>query len=115
METTDKLPGPDLGRDGARLADFRDGLLQGHFENAPVLLVQKSEGGGVRGIVSKCTHYGGPLAQGIFDGELVRCPWHHACFRAESGEAVHAPAFDPVAGYSVEIRGDRAYVTGVLT
>ncbi|HEY2797797.1 MAG TPA: FAD-dependent oxidoreductase [Thermoanaerobaculia bacterium] len=114
METTEKPPGPDLARDGAALSDFRDGLLEGHFEGAPVLLVRK-EGGPIRAIGAKCTHYGGPLAQGLFDGELVRCPWHHACFRTESGEAVHAPAFDPVVGYSVEIRGDRAFVTGVLT
>jgi NADPH-dependent 2,4-dienoyl-CoA reductase/sulfur reductase-like enzyme/nitrite reductase/ring-hydroxylating ferredoxin subunit len=115
MDTPETLPGPDLGKDGAALADFRDGKLEGHFDGAPVLLVRKGETGPIRAIGAKCTHYGGPLAQGVFDGELVRCPWHHACFRPETGEAVHAPAFDPVAGYSVEIRGDRVYVTGVLT
>jgi apoptosis-inducing factor 3 len=115
METSETLPGPDLGREGAALKDFEDGLFEGHFEGAPVLLVRKEDGGLVRAIGAKCTHYGGPLRQGLFDGDLIHCPWHHACFRAESGEAVHAPAFDPVAGYSVEIRGDRAYVTGVLT
>jgi apoptosis-inducing factor 3 len=112
MEGTETLPGPDLGRDGAPLADLRGGRLEGHFEGAPVLLVRKDETGVVHAIGSKCTHYGGPLAQGIFDGELVRCPWHHACFRPETGEAVHAPAFDPVATYVVEVRGDRLFVTG---
>ncbi|HEY1250578.1 MAG TPA: FAD-dependent oxidoreductase [Thermoanaerobaculia bacterium] len=115
METTEKLPGPDLGKDGAALADFENGLLEGHFEGAPVLLVRKGGAGAsseILAIGSKCTHYGGPLAQGLFDGGLVRCPWHHACFRPETGEAVHAPAFDPVATYAVAVRGDRVFVTG---
>ena len=61
---------------------------------------------------AKCTHYGGPLDQGLFDGAAVHCPWHHACFRPDTGEAVHAPAFDPVQCYAVEQRGGRLFVTG---
>jgi NADPH-dependent 2,4-dienoyl-CoA reductase/sulfur reductase-like enzyme len=61
---------------------------------------------------AKCTHYGGPLAEGVFDGSTVRCPWHHACFRPGSGEAVHAPAIDPVPCYAVEQRNGRLFVTG---
>jgi NADPH-dependent 2,4-dienoyl-CoA reductase/sulfur reductase-like enzyme/nitrite reductase/ring-hydroxylating ferredoxin subunit len=116
METTETLPGPDLSRDGAALSDFRDGMLEGHFEGAPVLLLRTGGAGpgSIHAVGAKCTHYGGPLGQGLFDGELVRCPWHHACFRAETGEAVHAPAFDPVARYAVEVRGGRVYVTGVV-
>jgi NADPH-dependent 2,4-dienoyl-CoA reductase/sulfur reductase-like enzyme len=68
--------------------------------------------GTVYGVAATCTHYGGPIGEGVFDGELVRCPWHHACFRPENGEAVHAPAFDPLASFAVETRGDRAFVTG---
>jgi apoptosis-inducing factor 3 len=113
MSTTEGevLPGPDLGADGAALAEIPDGgLLAGHFEGAAVLLVRK--GATVYGMGAKCTHYGGPLVDGVFDGECVRCPWHHACFRPETGEAVHAPAIDPVATYAIEKRGDRVFVTG---
>jgi apoptosis-inducing factor 3 len=106
-----RLSGPDLGAAGVALSELRDGAtLLGHFGGEPVLLVRK--GAHVYGMGAKCTHYGGPLDQGLFDGSTVRCPWHRACFRPDTGEAVHAPAIDPVPCYTVERRGDRLFVTG---
>ncbi len=111
MAAAEAPPGPDLRRDGVRLADVPDGgMLVGHFDGDGVVLVRK--GGAVHAVGAKCSHYGGPLGEGLFDGELVRCPWHHACFRPETGEAVRAPAFDPVTTYVVELRGERVFVTG---
>jgi nitrite reductase/ring-hydroxylating ferredoxin subunit len=108
------LPGPDLGTEGAASSELRDGsMLLGHFNGEPVLLVRK--GTAVHAMGAKCTHYGGPLAEGLFDGSTVRCPWHHACFRPETGEAVSAPAIDPVPCYTVERRGDRLCVTGTTS
>jgi NADPH-dependent 2,4-dienoyl-CoA reductase/sulfur reductase-like enzyme/nitrite reductase/ring-hydroxylating ferredoxin subunit len=83
-------------------------MLLGHFAGDPVLLVRK--GTSVYAMGAKCTHYGGPLAEGLFDGSTVRCPWHHACFRPDTGEAVGAPAIDPVPCYSVEQRDGRLFV-----
>ena len=113
LRLTDAGPaaGPDLRRDGLPLAGLPDGgMARGVIDGEPVVLVRK--GGRVLAMGGKCTHYGGPLADGLFDGELVRCPWHHACFRPETGEAVRAPAFDPVPRYAVEMRDGRVYVTG---
>ena len=108
------LSGPDLGKDGAPSTELPDGgMLLGHFNGEPVLLVRK--GTAVHAMGAKCTHYGGPLAEGIFDGSTVRCPWHHACFRPDTGEAVHAPAIDPVACYTVQTRGERLFVTGTTS
>jgi NADPH-dependent 2,4-dienoyl-CoA reductase/sulfur reductase-like enzyme/nitrite reductase/ring-hydroxylating ferredoxin subunit len=105
------LAGPDLGTDGVASSELRDGgMFLGHFNGEPVLLVRK--GTAVHAMGAKCTHYGGPLAEGLFDGSTVRCPWHHACFRPDTGEAVHAPAFDPVPSYTVEQRSGRLFVTG---
>jgi NADPH-dependent 2,4-dienoyl-CoA reductase/sulfur reductase-like enzyme len=41
----------------------------------------------------------------LFDGERVRCPWHHACFSLRTGEAVDAPALNPVDCWKVERQG----------
>jgi NADPH-dependent 2,4-dienoyl-CoA reductase/sulfur reductase-like enzyme/nitrite reductase/ring-hydroxylating ferredoxin subunit len=88
-------------------------MLLGHFNGEPVLLVRK--GTTVYAMGAKCTHYGGPLAEGVFDGSIVRCPWHHACFRPDTGEAVRAPAIDPVTCYKVEQRDTHLVVTGTIS
>ncbi|TIQ38656.1 MAG: pyridine nucleotide-disulfide oxidoreductase [Mesorhizobium sp.] len=105
---------PDMGPDltvGVPVAAFGDkGLLAGHVGEEPVLLARVGEE--VLAVAGKCTHYGGPLAEGMVVEDTVRCPWHHACFSLRTGEALAAPAFDPLQRWSVERRGDRLLVTG---
>src|SRR5205814_3088987 len=57
-----------------------------------------------------CTHYHGPLAEGLVVDDEVRCPWHHACFSLRSGEALKAPALDPVQCWHAERVGDNVFV-----
>src|SRR6185503_19915605 len=73
-----------------------------------VLLVQLSEE--VVAVGARCTHYKGPLAEGLVVGETVRCPWHHACFSLRTGEPVRAPALDPIDCWRVDRDGDRLMV-----
>src|SRR6266849_7221586 len=49
-------------------------------------------------------------AEGLVVGDTVRCPWHHACFSLKTGEALHAPAFSPLACWKIERRDDRIFV-----
>jgi NADPH-dependent 2,4-dienoyl-CoA reductase/sulfur reductase-like enzyme/nitrite reductase/ring-hydroxylating ferredoxin subunit len=56
-----------------------------------------------------CTHYHGPLGDGLVVGTTVRCPWHHACFSLETGEPLRAPALDPIACWRVERQGDNVF------
>ncbi len=99
--------GPDLTK-GVRLADFTDGHLLGHVGDEAVLLVRV--GDELFAIGALCSHYHGPLAEGLITGHSVRCPWHHACFDLRSGEAVRAPALGPVDCWKVERNGDRIVV-----
>ncbi|HEX9945018.1 MAG TPA: FAD-dependent oxidoreductase [Thermoanaerobaculia bacterium] len=108
MSGETQLSGPDLAQ-GVPLSELADGgQLLGHSGGEPVLVVRRGEE--VFAIGASCTHYGGPLAEGIVVDDTVRCPWHHACFSLRSGEAVRAPALNPVACYRVDREGDRLYV-----
>src|SRR5258708_18480063 len=105
-----QLSGPDLAQ-GISLGELAyGGQLLGHGGGEPVLVVRRGEE--IFAIGATCSHYGGPLAEGIVVGETVRCPWHHACFSLRTGEAVKAPALNPVACYQVERQGDRITVAG---
>ncbi|TIO09364.1 FAD-dependent oxidoreductase [Mesorhizobium sp.] len=103
-----KLDGPDLAQ-GIAFADLPEGgKLVGHCGDEQVLLVRR--GAEVFAIGATCTHYGGPLADGLVVEDTVRCPWHHACFDLRTGEALRAPAFNSLACWSVEQRDDRIFV-----
>jgi len=111
-ETPAELKGPDLTK-GFELSDVPDnGTLLGHAHGAAVLLVRR--GGEVFALAAACTHYGGPLAEGLVLECQVRCPWHHACFDVRSGEAVIPPALDPLRRWGVERRGSRLFVGAEL-
>lgn len=96
--------GPDL-RQGIPFSDLPDGgMLAGHVGGEPALLARR--GGEIFAIGAVCSHYSGPLTEGLLVGETVRCPWHHACFSLRTGLAVRAPALSPVSCWRVEhIRG----------
>lgn len=98
MTEDKKLGGPDLTM-GVSLADFKDGKLLGHVGDEDVLLVQA--GGEIFAIEPSCSHYHGPLADGLVVGDTIRCPWHHACFSLRSGEATRPPALNALAVWDV--------------
>lgn len=109
-EQNAKPSGPDLSR-GVALDDVSDGgMLVGHVGDEQVLLARK--GSEVFAIAAHCSHYHGPLGDGLVVDDTVRCPWHHACFSLRTGEALAAPALSPIDCWSVEQRDGRVFVTG---
>src|SRR5262245_13024774 len=84
------------------------GMLLGHVGEDEVVLARA--GDRFFAVGAHCTHYHGALADGILVDQTVRCPLHHACFSLETGEAVRAPALDPIACWRVERRGETVFV-----
>jgi NADPH-dependent 2,4-dienoyl-CoA reductase/sulfur reductase-like enzyme/nitrite reductase/ring-hydroxylating ferredoxin subunit len=99
--------GPDLSQ-GVALSEFSGATLLGHVGDEDVLLVRS--GSEIFAIDAHCSHYHGPLAEGLVDGESIRCPWHHACFDLRTGEASRAPALNPLAVWKVEHRDNRIFI-----
>lgn len=110
---TPQNDGPDLTQ-GVTLADFGDRqMLRGHVGKKAVLLARV--GDEVLAVGATCTHYSGPLEEGIVAGDTVRCPLHHACFSLRTGEALGAPAFDPIACWTVDRDGESIVVREQIT
>jgi len=82
-------------------------MVLGHVEGEPTLIARR--GDEVFAVSAKCTHYGGPLHEGLLVGDTVRCPWHHAVFSLRTGDAVRAPALNPLTCWAVEHRDGRVY------
>jgi NADPH-dependent 2,4-dienoyl-CoA reductase/sulfur reductase-like enzyme/nitrite reductase/ring-hydroxylating ferredoxin subunit len=107
-----KPTGPDLAQ-GIALDEIPDGgMLAGHVGEEAVLLARR--GNEVLAIGATCSHYGGPLADGLMVDDTVRCPWHHARFSLRTGEAIGAPAFNPLPCWRAEQRDGKVIVRGKI-
>lgn len=106
--SSDNLGGPDLGKGIALSQVPEGGMLLGHAGGEPVLLVR--QGADVFAVGASCTHYHAALVNGLLADGTLRCPLHHARFDIRTGEAVAAPALDPLACWTVERRGDSVRV-----
>ena len=94
---------------GVPAASLADGaMILGRVGDAEVVLARS--GDEFFAVRAHCTHYRGPLVSGIVVGDTVRCPLHHACFSLRRGEALRAPALDPLVCWRVDREGDRIFV-----
>src|SRR5215472_3303925 len=101
-------------KNGVLVEELQEGgTLLGVMDGEDVLLVRR--GAEFFAVGANCTHYHGPLHEGLVVDDTVRCPWHHACFSLRTGEALRAPALDSVSCWRVEHLGDIVFVRVKLT
>ena len=92
---------------GIALDKLADGeMLLGHVGETSILLVRRA--GDIFAIGATCTHYGGPLVDGLVVGDTIRCPLHHACFSLRTGAALRPPALNALSRWRVEQRDGMA-------
>jgi apoptosis-inducing factor 3 len=98
---------------GVHVKSLRDGgVIRGRVGDQEVALIRTGER--FFAVGGRCTHYHGVLADGLVVGGTIRCPLHHACFDLATGEAVRAPALDPIACWQVERQGEYLVVRDKL-
>jgi apoptosis-inducing factor 3 len=105
--------GPDFGN-GLPVDRLPDGgMIQGKIGGEDVILART--GDEFFAVGAGCTHYHGPLVKGLVVGDQLRCPLHHACFSLRTGEALRAPAFDPIPCWRVERIDNTVFVREKLS
>jgi NADPH-dependent 2,4-dienoyl-CoA reductase/sulfur reductase-like enzyme/nitrite reductase/ring-hydroxylating ferredoxin subunit len=108
MTAPDTQPRWDLSQ-GVPIDRFAaEARIVGKLGDDEILLVRQEDE--YFAVGAHCTHYSGPLAQGLVVGDEVRCPLHHACFSLRTGEPLRPPAFDAIPCWRVEQVGDRVFV-----
>jgi nitrite reductase/ring-hydroxylating ferredoxin subunit len=60
-------------------------------------------------INNTCLHRGGPLGQGLLEGQTVTCPWHAWQYDVKTGKLLQNTAVG-VDCYATEVRGQDVFV-----
>ena len=83
----DRLLVLDVMADGAAGRGAQDSVMAGDMA---VMVVRLS--GNLNAIAATCSHAGGPLEEGSFEGDIVTCPWHGSKFCVADGRVENGPA-----------------------
>src|ERR1700761_5846709 len=95
-----KLSGPDLASGVAEDTVPATGSLLGQANGEAVVLVRQGEE--IFALGATCSHYGGPLAEGLVVDGTIRCPWHHARFDLATGAPLGGPGLGALPCFEVE-------------
>src|SRR5512143_2897184 len=92
--------------DIVKVDELQDGEMK-EIEVAGLKILLTRLDGKFYAIGGECSHYGGPLAEGVLSGEEVTCPWHQARFLVKSGDLLNPPALDAMARFEIRVEGDK--------
>lgn len=67
-------------------------------------------GGEYFAVDDTCSHAEYSLSDGYVDGDSVECELHYATFSIRTGEALTAPATDPLGTYPVRVQDNQIQV-----
>jgi NADPH-dependent 2,4-dienoyl-CoA reductase/sulfur reductase-like enzyme/nitrite reductase/ring-hydroxylating ferredoxin subunit len=93
----------------AGVNDIKDGGMKAVSIDDNKILLSKV-GGKFYATGASCPHYGAPLEKGIFSGERVVCPWHHATYNVTNGDLLEPPSRNALASFEVQVEGEDVYV-----
>lgn len=66
-------------------------------------------GGTFHAVNNTCLHRGGPLGEGMLEGEIVTCPWHGWQYNVTTGKTVANPGMG-VEKYNTRVEGSDVFV-----
>lgn len=106
VDQRERFEGPDTWRAVLHDADLPEGQPRRVEVDGKGVLLYRHEGE-IFAIGAVCSHAGGPLEEGSFDGTCVQCPWHDSVFDMRDGHVVHGPATVPETCFEVRVRGGK--------
>jgi nitrite reductase/ring-hydroxylating ferredoxin subunit len=59
---------------------------------------------------NECSHYHGPLSDGLVVGHVVTCPWHNARFDIRDGQLVAPPGLNGIPSYETKVEDGRVWI-----
>ena len=74
------------------------------------VVVARAESGQLCALANTCSHFGGPLARGEREGDIVICPWHGSRFNICTGAVAGGPAVFPQPRFEARTRDGRVEV-----
>ncbi|MFL5874781.1 MAG: Rieske 2Fe-2S domain-containing protein [Solirubrobacteraceae bacterium] len=74
------------------------------------VLVTRSTSGEICAIANTCSHFGGPLAEGEREGDVVVCPWHGSRFDVRTGDVAGGPAVFPQPRFEARARDGKVEI-----
>ena len=78
------------------------GMRRVEADGAGILLTRSGDGR-ICAIAATCSHFSGPLEEGVREGDAVVCPWHGSRFDLCSGQVLDGPAVFPQSTYETRV------------